>query len=439
MSSLRSMVVGIVIAAALGSAASAQMGAGDVHLLTDCAPAVRAADLVIEGVAGALLPPPSCIVVTVTSALKGELEAERIAVYLDKAPLGRRPKKGEARVLCLVARRDGELVTPAASPAEPAGPVEAAEATDGDDAIAVDENAAPPEPPAPLPAYELATYHASILPATEAARAVVVRCVDVEAPTVPGLRILAAPSAEGAPAEHTAPGVNPYMRAAAASDAILAGTLSGAGPEGDAGKDVVRKFTVEGAIFGYGAFREPITVRFPARGGEVATPPPGRWLLFLVGGRSGAGFDVVKHVSLHDPAREALVKRLALEAVGPRTARLTTIQATVAEWQDAWNARDAERCIRCYSRESRLRRRYASGGSARRDLERQMKRTPGTVRVSIRRIRMVLAPTSDGARKSAHVDVVVALTPLPGSTRDEHATMEFVHEKGEWLILREGF
>ncbi len=387
-------------AASLNAAGAGGAVGDDAHLIRDAGRAVRESDLVVEAVAARVLPPSPDIEIAVSAVLKGRTGEERVSVRLEKSSMGRWPKEGEARIFCLSARPEG--------------------------------------------GYELATHYASILPASEEARRAVRRLVGARA------REKSREMSDEKPApppDRRRKTPNPYLRTAAASDAILVGTLAGVESEAGSSTDVVGSFSVEGALFGYGDFRAPVPVRFPARGVEAPPPPPGRYLLFLAGSRSGDGFVVVKAVRLSGAALEGEAKRLALEAIGPRTARLTTIQATLAEWQDAWNAQDVARCILCYGRESRLRRRYASGGIARRELEREIRASPGTVAVSIEKICVVLAPTSEGARETAEVEVTVELTPLPGAAArlsaaaqaGKPATMQFIRENGEWLILREGF
>ncbi|MHC4250080.1 MAG: Cif family virulence factor [Planctomycetota bacterium] len=415
---LQTLCAVLVLALPRGASAAEGPGGDDAHLLRDCGPAVRKADLIVEAIAGAVRLPSSDLEIAVTSVLKGEANGECLTVRMAKAAMGRWPRESEAGILCLVALPEGRT-----------------------------EELAPEEGETAGPQYELATHHASVLPATDEAREAVRGWLQGKAPPRPPSAVAQA-GAQAGPEASSAdspqprgarPGANPYLRPAAASDAVLVGALTGVGPERGSGPDIVGSFAVEGALFGYGAFKAPVAVRFPARSGEATQPGSGRYLLFLVGSRSGDGFVVVERVRLSGAAREVEAKRLVLEALGPRKARLTTIQATLAEWQDAWNARDVARCIQCYGRASRLRRRYASGGNARRDLERQIRGSPGTVSVSIEKIRIVLAPTSEGARETAEVEVLIELTPRTGATAREHATMQFVHETGEWLILREGF
>jgi len=394
--------LGVVSVLALAGDASAVTGfeTNEARLLSECGPAVRGAGLIVEAVAGGVLPQGPDIEVEVTSFIKGEAAGKRLAVRMAKAPHGRWPRKGESKILCLVALAD-----------------------DGPDAPAGDVG------PAGGGRYELATHHGSILPATDAARKAVRGWMQGKPPRRPTPAV----ARRGA-----RPVRNPYLKPAAASDSVLVGTLADIGPEGRVGSGVVGSFKVDEALLGYGAFKAPISVRFGAAGADAA-PQPGRCVLFVAGSRSGRGFIVVKHVRLRDEAAEAGIKHLVLEALGARRARLTTIQATLAEWQDAWNSRDAGRCILCYSRQSRLRKRYASGEAHRRGLQRQIDESAGTVAISIERIRVILAPTADGAREAAEVDVVLELTPRTGAPSREPATMQFVSEAGEWLILREGF
>jgi hypothetical protein len=292
-----------------------------------------------------------------------------------------------------------------------AGPAEAAGAT---------------ETPAPVPA-----------PGGDAAAVAPDAAIEAVGPSEPDAAPLPPPPPPPPP-EPPKPEVNPSRRAIAASDSVVIGTLADVSPADAAGPSASASFTVEKALLGYGNFRAPITVRFPARGG-AEPPSPGRALLILSGSRSDGSFVALDAVPLPDAAAEEEARRLVSEALGPRRARLTTIQATLAEWQDAWNARDIGRCILCYGRASRLRRRYASGGGERRALQRQLRASPGTVAIEIDAIRLVLAPTSEGASETAEVYVTLTLAARAGEERRERATMTFVREKGEWLILAEGF
>jgi hypothetical protein len=457
------LIISAILALGLPRGASAGVipGGADARLLKESGLAVRKAGLVVEAVVGAVLRPEPILEITVTSVLKGEVGEGPLSVRMEKAPLGRWPKKGEARIFCLVSVAKAEPAVPArkhlvltAEGAENAEKVVKVNVENAEGATAAVKSdgvvSAPDAVPARSTAYELATHRGSIIPVTHEMREAVLAWLKGQAPepaqstAALALRMVepaepVTPLPDSPESQDASPGVNPYLRAAAASDAVLIGTLMGVGPEGGSGSDVVGSFAVTGALFGYGGFRSPISVRFPAGRAGATQPPPGRCVLFVTGSRYGGGFVVVERVRLINAKGEAETKRLVKEAIGLRSARLTTVQATLAEWQGAWNARDVARCMLCYSRKSRLRRRYASGGSARRNLVRQIKESPGAAAISIEAIRIVLAPTSDGAREAAEVDVVLEFTPKPGATASQRATMQFVREKGEWLILREGF
>ena len=124
--------------------------------------------------------------------------------------------------------------------------------------------------------------------------------------------------------------------------------------------------------------------------------------------------------------------RAALGASGGKV--LTTVQATLAEWESAWNARDLKRCMRCYSRKSKLRKQYGGGGEGRRNLEQQIEDFPGKVSLALQRITLL---PSQGIR-AADATVVLKLTSSGVEDR-RTATMQLVHEDGEWLVLNEGF
>jgi hypothetical protein len=419
---------------------------GDGQLLEDARHTVRVASLVIEGRVERLCLPSPRVEVSVATALKGSASSGQLTVDLAKAPLGRWPREGERSILCL----DGA-------------------ASDG---------------------YGLSGFHASILPSTRST-----------------LRTVRGWLAERKP---TPPPPNPYAGAVAASETILTGTLGNVRPCRGRGSAATGTFRVEGSVLGYSGYSAPIITCFPAlrqaepssssvepgAEGEADLPDPGRYLLFLKGNLKGNGFTVVDAVRLTDAAAEAKATRQSLAALrrAQGDGTFTTIQATLAEWQDSWNAGDLDRCIRCYSGRNPLRERYEAGGETREELAAQLGGFRGKVRLSIRAIRRSIAPSpKDRARRGgppsllgsyegpppslpapraasrqAGVDLAKegggetegekGLSP-PGtadvevdvvlSTRDlvdhRRATMKLVREggsptgAGEWLILDEGF
>jgi hypothetical protein len=260
---------------------------------------------------------------------------------------------------------------------------------------------------------------------------------------------------------------------AAASETVLIGALGNVRPGGGEGVALVGRLRVEGSLLGYGAYSEPIMVRFPAAAGKAEGPGAGRYLLFLKGDPAGDGFTAIDAVRLTDAAVEAKARTEGLAALGSRHGTLTTVQATLAEWEDSWNARDLDRCIRCYSGRTPLRARYEAGGKSREELAAQVASFRGKVGLSIRAVRRAVAPSPRRAGRCAAKGRALGggetegeegpPPPLPapraatrqaGETADvevevvlsaqdlvdhRRTTMKLVREGEEWLILDEGF
>ncbi len=352
---------------------------------------VRTANLVVLAEPTRFMRPSARVIFRVSDTLKGKGKGDKVVVDLTKSPVGLWPKKGDKSILCLANPRSGKT-------------------------------------------YHLATYFASVLPpdSADAVRKAVARELP---PPVPRSVDVVKP----------APGVTPVDAAAralaqqvAASDTILLGRLSDVRDAG-AG-EFFATFKVEDALLGYGGYGSPVTVRFRGK-----APEAGKHLLYLRGATKDGRFVVASPkwgvVPVADAAAEEKLKGSVRAAAGKRKAVLTTIQATIAEWQDAWNKRDLARCIRCYSRESTLRKHYEGGEEGRKQLVKQVRNFPGTVELSLQRIS--LTRTAGGAAKAADVTVLLKLVASGPDTRAREdrkaATMGFVLEDGEWLILEEGF
>jgi hypothetical protein len=194
-------------------------------------------------------------------------------------------------------------------------------------------------------------------------------------------------------------------RRIAGADTILVGALSGVRPSRGGVRGI---FKVEESLLGYGGFVEPIRVRI-----KGSSRPAGRYILFLRGSLSDATFSTL--------TRDDAV-RIIDDAAG------RTIKGA------AWNARDLKRCIRCYSGASNLRMQYDSGEEGRKMLEQQLASFPGKVSLTLRRISLSPRP---GVR-AADATVLLKLT-ASGMEDRRTATMQLVHENGEWLVLNEGF
>ncbi len=366
----------------------------DKQLVEDARYTVRVASLVIEATVERLCLPSPRAEVSVAATLKGSADPEQLTIDLAKAPLGRWPREGERKILCLARRGRG--------------------------------------------GYELANFHASILPSTRST-----------------LKTIEGWLAKRGPAP---PAPNPYAEQVAASETMLTGLLDNVRAAPEERFAAVGTFEVKGSLLGYGAYRAPVIVYFPATEEKAELPQAGRCLLFLKGNRTDGGFTVIDAVRLTDAMLEAKVKKQSMAALGSRKGTFTTIQATLAEWQASWNARDIDRCIRCYSRKNRLRGQYDAGGEAARELAGQLKSFCGKIGLLIERIRVapgrgrpdnVAAPIPgragevDGDERSRPLETADVTVEIALSARDLiercRATMKFAREDGEWLIREEGF
>lgn len=428
---------GLVAAAALSTALSARATRAGERLaigrdlgapLIAVERAVRDSALVVEGAMRRFHGRSSLALFRVATSLKGKVEPKRdIVVDFEKAPYGTWPKRGERAVLCLSKGEDER-------------------------------------------SYRLASYCASILPATAPVRSAIRKMAgttaegdeDAFARTEGGAALLRGDEpgngSEGGtgnaldrPLVRALPRVefaDEYADAVAESETVLTGTLTDIRPsrEGFTGM-----FRVEEAFVGYAGFKAPVRVAFvrPKRESRAAAPPSaGRYVLFLRGSERGDGFRVIpgapSAVRVTDPVQEAKIKRAVIalaEVAAQGRIGLTTVQATLAEWQDSWNARDLARCILCYSAGSTLRRRYEVGGERRSSLAEQIKGFLGRAELSIRRVeRSGVFAFLPGEAGPETATVTVILTLSADNVRDRRtAKMKFVREGREWLILEEGF
>ena len=355
---------------------------------------VRAADLVVMAEGARIARSPARPVLwnfRVAEMLKGDGGPSEVHVDLEKAPVGLWPGKGKRAILCL-SWREGDV-------------------------------------------YELASHYRSIL---EPNQAQAVRETVATAKAAGGDS-----SGEDTAKPRETPGktVSPVRpprdpaaelmkRRIAGADTILVGALSNVRASRGGVEGV---FSVEESLLGYGGFAKPIAVRI--KGGS---PEAGRYVLFLRGSLSDATFSTSSRdgaVQIESAASGKKVLKSVRASLGAGRGKvLTTVQATLAEWESAWNARDLKRCMRCYSRKSKLRKRYDGGGDARRDLEQQIKDFPGKVSLVLQRITLL---PSQGVR-AADATVMLKLTSFGVEDR-RTATMQLVHENGEWLVLNEGF
>lgn len=380
------VVLVVTLSAASGGAALAAPGRALER-------SVRAASLVVLAQRGRVTrPAPRPVLWTfdVAGILKGDAAPSELVVDLEKAPVGLWPKRGEPRVLCLAPAGGG--------------------------------------------VYELASYLQSIVPPeeAEAVRSLVAAAADVARVAVPDSETAKPPATpERVPDRPQDAAAKLMRRRIAETDTILVGTLSGIRAEE---KGTVGVFRVQESLLGYGGFTDPIAVRLPGRVTEAGT-----YVLFLRGSLTDATLSVTSPewgaVRIADAAQEEKIKASVRAAAGGPRKALTTIHAALAEWQASWNARDLERCMKCYASRSALRREYEEGGEkGRAKLEEQMKSFPGKVALSLQRISLAARP---GARAA---DVTVLLRLAADGLEDSRtATMQLVFEDGEWLILHEGF
>jgi len=358
--------------------------------IDDARHSVEIASLVVEARGERFMFPAPRAEFTIATTLKGAAKATRIVVDLRRAPFCKWPREGEECILCL------------------------AEGVEGD--------------------YELAGHHACVLPAIARFRSTIVGWV----------------RRQGPPKEP-----DPFMEAVEASDTILFGSLTGLSPSGKGGRGSSGMFKVEVALLGYSGFRDPILVVFPAKGQGLAPPVAGRQILFLKGMSGGGGaFQVIDSAPLGGDGRRETISRRILAALGPRKGLLTTVQATLAEYESSWNERDIDRLINCHSHGNRLRRMYDRDAGAREALVSQLNGFSGEIDLALLRVRMSgpapgVAPTSgdnapgpspgptDTDGHGASAEVGIAISGL--GFRERIVTrMDFVRESGEWLLADDG-
>jgi len=358
--------------------------------IDDARHSVETAGLVVKARPERFMFPTPRAEFEVATTLKGSVKASRIVVDLRRAPFCKWPRKGEECILCLAGAKEGD--------------------------------------------YELASYHACVLPAIARCRSTIVEWIRLQGP--PKKR-------------------DPLKESVEVSDTILVGAVTGLLPSGKGGRGASGTFKVEDALLGYSGFRDPILVVFPAREHGHALPAAGRQMLLLKGmeGR-GEAFQVVDSVPLgEDGHREAIARRI-LAALGPRKGRLTTIQATLAEYESSWNERDIDRLIKCYSHGNRLRELCNRDPGAKGALVSQLNGFSGEIDLALLRVRMSgpapgaastpgdnahgpsPGPTERGGH-GASAEVGIAISGL-GFRERVLTRMDFIREEGEWLLVDDG-
>jgi hypothetical protein len=130
----------------------------------------------------------------------------------------------------------------------------------------------------------------------------------------------------------------------------------------------------------------------------------------------------------------ALRKRLieGSPADGTRPPLLTDVASTMAVWQTAFNERDLDWVMSCYSRKHPLRKLY---DTQREELVDQLRLDLQAFRGQIK-----LQDSRTRAVSPNRMEVNTCLvTRIDDVQQKQRARMVFINEDGEWRILREGF
>jgi hypothetical protein len=228
-----------------------------------------------------------------------------------------------------------------------------------------------------------------------------------------------------------------------AAELIATGRVVEVGFSKEAGERAILKFVIDEKLLG-GGVPDLIEVHVPAPDANFAGELPafrlGKYCLFLKSRYSGGGLNLVSPYYgvyyLEDSTQEALLKEKIFDTSTMRAKKqqgpiLTTIQATIGVWQEAWNAKNLARLITCYAKGSDFRKMYDAGGKYRMALDRKLREFPGTVTMTVIKVRDVNAV-------SAKVDVELLLE-VEGAKERRPAEMSFTKEDGEWRIIEEGF
>lgn len=108
-----------------------------------------------------------------------------------------------------------------------------------------------------------------------------------------------------------------------------------------------------------------------------------------------------------------------------------TVAGTILSWQRAWNTKEIENAMACYSRRSKWRQKWESGPEARVELAKIIQDYPARIEVICDRIDQ---KEPDRAVVSVRLRVISA----GNFVEVRPALMTFVFENGQWLILEEG-
>jgi len=256
-----------------------------------------------------------------------------------------------------------------------------------------------------------------------------------------------------APAADTGPQAEPALTApkvtaelatrAAAADVVLMGKVASVELPRSAAERAVLAFVVDESLKGEVAAGTRVSLALPApgAGGPVWRPRRCRAVAFArAAGRAGE-FRLVHALYGVEPmgdesASARLLERLArAEGISAPAAIAKSPAAAISlvarSWRKAWNAKDLEATIRCYSSRSPLAKAYRRGGKSRERLAATLRDFPDTISLQVGDVKVI-----EGQRARASA----ALLQRRGDLVSRRTiTMTFVLEGGRWLILREGF
>ena len=283
-------------------------------------------------------------------------------------------------------------------------------------------------PPAPVAVAEVRPVPAQspeIAPAVEPAPSA---ALPVQAPRSEGL---AAPPAQTITGD--------LATRVAAADLVMTGRILSVGPSGRPKERAIVLFDPEDILKGAlrPAGRLEVGVPLVERGEPAWRPKRGRAVLFVSTSNRGSLRLVHPLYGVEDLNGDGPAKILArLSGVeGLRALRSPQAQASVADtiaaWVKAWNAKDLEAALCCYSSRSPLARAYHRGGADRQRLRAALAGFPDHLAVTVSRV---------GLAGPSRAKVSATLVQTRGELRSRRQVeMTFVLEGDRWLILREGF
>ena len=360
------------------------------RLLRDAEFVARVAELVVEATAGKQKERSSRVEFEIKTVIKGTTDAVPLIVDMAKAPFGRWPKEGTTAILCLERGPDGD--------------------------------------------YLLQSNYASVIPSVGNVRDTVAGWFGA-AEEEPARTAPSTPAGgDSAPApgkrpEPEATSSDPYAELARTCDAVLVGSVSKIKRSSDERFSASASFGVAEGVYGFAGYKKPITILIPATG-DGSRPPAEGWNLgFFEEIETGEGLLALAMVRLVGGEKDEKLKVRIKEAVKARTGELTTVGATLRLWEQAWNRRDLQSVIKCYSKRSALRRRYNAGGQRRERLAKQVEQFKATVSIALHKIE----PAKDD---EADVSVTIEFLARGRANRKE-ALMRLVREEGDWRILLE--